>query len=62
MLRILRESGSQEDIADPIAKWQMTPTQSLQMAESEGNVDAVAHFKAGEGVAATSSLNKKDSL
>ena len=34
LLRTLRESGSQEDIADPIV--------------SKDNVDAVEHLKAGE--------------
>ena len=62
LLRTLRESGSQKDIADPIATWQTAPTRSLQMAESEDNLDAVEHFKASESVAATSNLNEKDSL
>jgi len=44
LLRTLRESGSQKDIADPIAKWQTAPTRSLQMAESKDNADAAEHF------------------
>ena len=33
-----------------------------QMAESEDNVDALKHLKAGKSVAAASNINKDDSL